>query len=85
MPADRITEIVGAVRHATRHIGRAVSAERVVYILHSHRCLSSGIDLRQCKYSIALDRGIDTDEWTEDVPLPLAIVASRLVPARGAS
>lgn len=85
VPADRITEIVGAVRHATAHIGRAVSAEQVVYILHSHRCLKSGIDLRQCKYSMALDQGIDADEWAEDVPVRLAVVAGRLVPARGAS
>lgn len=82
VPADRIEQIVGASRHATHHIGRAVSGEETVYILHSRQCLDTGRDLRQCPYSLALDQGIDPDEWTEDVPLRLAIVVGHLVPDR---
>ena len=81
VPADRIEQIVGAPRHPTDHIGRAVSSEATVYILHSRACLDSGVDLRQCDYSLALDEGIDPTEWAEDVPLRLAIVAGRLAPA----
>lgn len=66
--ADRIEGIVGALRHPSRHTGRAVSVEQRVYILHSQDCLDSGIDLRECPFSVALDEGIDIDEWqgTED-------------------
>lgn len=81
VPARRIEKIVGAPRHATDHFGRAVSAEQTVYILHSHACIDTGIDLRKCQFSRALDRGIDVEAWTEDVPLRLAVVADRLVPA----
>ncbi len=42
-PADQIEQIVGIRRHSQAHFGRAVSAERTVYILHSQRCLDSGI------------------------------------------
>jgi hypothetical protein len=80
VPADRIEQIVGASRHAVDHIGRAVSSEEVVYILHSYACLDSGIDLRQCRYSLALDDGIDPERWTEDQPVRLAVVDGRLVP-----
>lgn len=81
VPADKIEQIVGAPRHRTDHIGRAVSSKQMVYITHSHECRVSGIDLRGCPYSLALDRGINPGEWTEDVPVRLAIVDRRLVPA----
>ncbi len=81
VPGDKIEQTVGATRHRTAHLGRAVSAEETVYILHSHDCLGSGVDLRDCSYSLALDRGIDPAEWTEDVPTRLGIVAGRLVDA----
>jgi hypothetical protein len=32
--------------------------EQTVYILHSRECLTSGIDLRDCRFSLALDRQI---------------------------
>lgn len=48
------------------HWARAVSAEQTVYVLHSRECLESGTDLRQCRFSLALDNGIRQDEWTED-------------------
>jgi len=80
VPADRIEAIVGAVRHPTDHIGRAVSAEETVYILHSQECRDSGVDLRECPYSLALDFGIDLGGWVEDAPVRLAFVDDRLVP-----
>ena len=61
--STKIEGIVGALRHEIRHIGRAVSAEQRVYILHSQKCLDSGIDLRECPFSVALDEGIDIGEW----------------------
>jgi hypothetical protein len=70
-----IEKIVGAKRHAIDHIGRAVSEEERVYVLHSHECKASGIDLRECQFSIALDSGIDMGIWKDfqDVPVVLAI------------
>jgi hypothetical protein len=73
VPPTEIERIVGVPRHATEHWGRAVSDEQRVYILHSRECLDSGIDLRYCAYSVALDDGIDPRRWTEDVPLLLSI------------
>ncbi|WP_028474072.1 hypothetical protein [Nocardioides alkalitolerans] len=63
VPSTEIEAKVGASRHETKHLGRAVSAEQVVYVLHSKECRDSGIDLRDCPFSTALDRGIDTDRW----------------------
>lgn len=81
-----IEKTVGASRHATLHLGRAVSRERRVYILHPAMCVASVADLRTCEYSIALDRGIDVDEWAgaEDRPVILRIDddAGDLVPVR---
>jgi len=58
-----IENIVGALRHATEHLARAVSAEEHLYILHSTECVQTGIDLRECPYSVALDLGIDKVLW----------------------
>ena len=55
----RIEAIVGVERHATQHFARAVTSERVVYVLHSHECLAEHADLRDCDFSTALDRGIE--------------------------
>lgn len=65
VPADQIEQLVGARRHALAHLGRAVSAEQTVYVLHSQACKDSGIDLRACGYSLALDRGIDPHDWQD--------------------
>ena len=83
VPPTEIEGIVGARRHPTDHIGRAVSSEQTVYILHSKECVDSGIDLRRCPFSIALDRGIDLDgAWNgrEDEPVTLGIIDLKLVP-----
>jgi hypothetical protein len=82
VPDEDIERIVGVSRHYRLHYGRAVSAEQTIYILHSKRCKDKGIDLRECRYSIALDRGIPMAAWTghEDVPVELGIWDGRLVP-----
>ncbi len=59
----KIEAIVGASRHPHLHLGRAVSSERTVYILHSEACINSGRDLRDCSWSWALDAGIDAEDW----------------------
>lgn len=73
VPADQIETIVGLPRHLWNHLGRAVSSEQRVYILHSAGCLAYTPDLTKCPWSIALDRGIDPDRWPEDVPVLLVI------------
>lgn len=74
-PAEKIELVIGAKRHAAQHLGRAVTAEERVYILHSEECLARGNDLRKCEYSIALDEGIDLGVWRgfEDRVVTLAI------------
>jgi hypothetical protein len=81
-----IERVVGANRHATEHLGRAVSSKQTVYILHSRECLDSGIDLRDCDYSLALDDGIDLDDWwdNEDCAVVLGVDSGRLVPLSAA-
>ena len=81
-PTDRIEGIVGVKRDDVVHFGRAVSSEQRVYILHSRECLASVSDQRDCEFSLALDNGIDPDEWVEDVPVILRRENGRLVPAR---
>lgn len=82
VPAGDIEQIVGATRHRKAHYGKAVSAEQTVYILHSHQCRDSGIDLRDCRFSVALDRGIDLGMWAkyQDIPFVLGIWDGRLIP-----
>lgn len=75
-----IEGIVGVKRHATEHWGRAVSDSQTVYILHSLACKDSGIDLRRCDYSVALDDGIEPSRWVEDAPVRLRIEDGELLP-----
>ena len=81
VPADEIENIVGRKRSVKDHYARAVSAEQTVYILHSRECLDMNADLRECPWSLALDRGIDLDEWVEDVPLTVYVRSGRLLPS----
>lgn len=87
VPSTEIERIVGADRHPTEHLGRAVARRRMVYILHSAACRDSGIDLRQCEFSLALDRGIDRQAWrgNEGHPVRLVLDAGRLLPSEGSS
>lgn len=83
---EQIEAIVGARRHETVHIGRAVPGEARVYILHSRECVERREDLRDCPYSIALDRGIDerpvSSIWARrwGLTVKLIIVDGRLSP-----
>ncbi|MFV8317158.1 hypothetical protein LAUMK4_05861 [Mycobacterium persicum] len=85
VPSEDIERIVGVSRKRDLHYGRAVSDEQTVYILHSKECLNSGIDLRECRFSIALDRGIDLRRWDgyEDVAVALGVWETKLVPLTG--
>ena len=85
VPADRVEQIVGVGRHRQAHYGRAVSAEQTVYILHSQRCLDTVDDLRNCRFSRALDGGIDRQSWAgyEDQAVALGVWQERLVPLAG--
>lgn len=90
VPAEDIERIVGVDRHPTDHYGRVVTAEQTLYILHSRQCCDSGRDLRECGFSVALDRGIELESWREylDLPVQLGISCSdsgddRLVPVAG--
>lgn len=83
VPSADIERIVGATRHETDHIARAVSREQRVYLLHPHACLREHTDLRDCLFSLALDEGIDLFVWVEDVPMTVLIAddGQGLVPA----
>lgn len=83
VPASEIEQIVGHRRHATDHLGRAITDQQTVYILHSVLCRDSGIDLRECGYSKALDNGIALNRWENFLDRPgvkLAVEHGRLVP-----
>ena len=80
VPSTDIERIVGAERSQHDHIGRAVSEEQTVYILHSRDCLDSGIDLRECPFSVALDE-YGVWEGREDEAVVLDIVDDALEPA----
>ena len=68
-------EIVGAERDSYCHIARADSERQVVTILHSGRCLNHYEDLRDCPFSLSLDRGIKEADWRghEDRPVVVEI------------
>lgn len=78
--STQIEAIVGVERHQTRHYARAVSAEQTAYVLHSRECLTSRVDLRECLFSLALDRGIEISRWTQDAAVHVHIERGRLVP-----
>lgn len=77
---------VGRRRHTTLHYGRADYETSQVYVLHSEECRSSTPDLRDCEYSIALDRGIEAFYpwlfWStrQDQTVPLTIGKGWLIP-----
>ena len=82
VPAEEIEQLVGHVRVQRVHYGRAVSDEKMFYVLHSKNCLEENPDLRRCVFSVALDAGIDEDLWSRymDQPMMLSIVAGQLYP-----
>lgn len=52
---NSIEAIVGAKRHNTLHLGRAISSNQTVFILHSRSCKETVDDLFTCVYSIKGD------------------------------
>jgi hypothetical protein len=80
VPREDIENHVGRERHAADHYGRINTSEGRFYILHSRECLESGIDLRDCEFSLALDRGTERFErWHEDRPIRLGINSNGLL------
>lgn len=81
---EQIEGLVGAKRLDMHHIARAASEKQIVFILHSQACLDSrGRDgLVDCRYSKALDRGIDMEVWEDwqDKAVLVLVKAGRLVP-----
>jgi hypothetical protein len=51
----QIETLVGVKRHQTIHWGHG-DWKWIYYILHSQECLDSGRDLRECEFSLAMDR-----------------------------
>lgn len=82
IPAEVALDVVGVDRHPIEHWGKAVSAERLLYILHSESCVEARDDLTECIYSKALDNGIDLERWQGhfDKAALLVIEDWRLVP-----
>lgn len=86
VPATEIESIVGRQRHESDHYARADSENQTVFILHSRECLQAFDDLRECPFSIALDRGIYhyVPWWgwrrVQDRPVRVQIFREWLVP-----
>ncbi|TDO18154.1 hypothetical protein EV580_1337 [Mycobacterium sp. BK086] len=57
-----------------------VTADQKIYILHSRECFESGLDLRECLFSQALDNGVERDSWAnhENIPVALGISDGQL-------
>lgn len=77
VPADQIEQLVHAHRHPTEHIIRGDYTTLTAYILHSAECQDRYADLRDCPWSLALDRA---DVWlSTDQPQFVRIRDGRLV------
>ncbi len=77
VPADRIEALVGAQRHQREHIIRGDYNTGRAYILHPTECLDRYSDLRDCPWSLALDRA---DVWlSSDEPSFVRVLDGRLV------
>lgn len=63
VPSDSIEQIIGVRRDPHRHVGRAVDGQLV--IMHPQSCIDSGMDLRECIYSMGLDNGLSADDVAE--------------------
>ena len=75
VPADQIETLVGARRHPTEHIIRGRSDDGMAYILHPDQCRDMYADLRDCPWSLALDR---ETYLPPDVPLTVRLRRGRL-------
>lgn len=74
VPSTEIERLVGAKRQATAHVGRIKTTDDVMHILHSQECKDSGIDLRDCPYSKALDHGLfNIPAWKGFYDMPVTL------------
>lgn len=81
---DRTTceQTVGQQRWHFEHIG--MYDGRTITILHSRRCLDSGVDLRDCVFSLALANGTTSNGcWIKDYPHILEVKGGCLHPGLG--
>lgn len=77
VPGDQIEIVVGARRHPREHIIRGIPDDGFAYILHSSECRARYDDLRECPWSLALDRGL---VWLPpDQPRYVRLRNSRLI------
>lgn len=88
VPADQIERIVGIERHPTQHYARLSRTDQSIYILHSAACRDSGIDLRYCPLSQALDYRFEA-AWelmisVPDAPTPVEERGGLMALAHGA-
>jgi len=77
-----IEAIVGRERHPDAHYARLVTGEYTIYVLHSKACLAEHKDLRECRLSLALDKGTNPLWWAglEDRAVPVTVWAGLLAP-----
>ena len=73
VPSDQIEQIVGVRRHAYLHYALADSTTGVVSILHSRHCKDHELDLRHCVFSLALDNGLDPQDWDDVMDTPVIV------------
>lgn len=78
----KIESLVGATRHGTLHLGRWNTENDRIYILHSHKCVRSGIDLRECPYSQCMTAGAFSHTWSQhpNSTVVLSIQRNELTP-----
>lgn len=71
-----IESIVGIRRSKTDHYGRAYANTLEFYILHSQDCVDSINDLRDCEWSLNLDKGVSPKLWREALEKPVVLGCS---------
>lgn len=69
--ASKIEDIIGVERHHRLHYARAVTAEKMIYILHSKICLENNPDLLDCPITHLLDKG--GLEWLAELYPDMAV------------
>lgn len=86
VPPSEIEGIVGTVRHEYHHFARAVSAEEMIYLLHSAQCRDWDASFRSCAFAQAHTAGLSRSMWAghEDKPVQVVLVNGRLTPIQSA-
>lgn len=73
--AEHIEKIFDIQRDENIHLG--LLEDDVFYIMHSQKCVKHTADLRQCKYSLAMDNGF-AHSFSENTVFDLYIEDGRL-------